>query len=419
MGDALGDRGEGDGGDGYQEDPALGHHRNNRIAGIPRSITDISMSWLTLVILLVGLVLLVAGAEVLVKGASNLAQRVGLSPLVIGLTIVAYGTSAPELAVSLQSSFAGAADIALGNVVGSNIFNVLFILGISALITPLVVAQQLIRLDVPILIGVSLLTWIFASTGQRIVPWEGLILFAGAVAYTVFLVVQGKQESDPAVQAEYEQEFGDPSDPNLPPKPFWQTLLIDLALIAGGLVLLVGGSRFLIDSAVTIARAIGVSELIIGLTIVAAGTSLPELATSAIASFRGERDIAVGNVIGSNIFNLLCVLGLSSAISPQGIAVSQVALHFDIPVMVAIAMVCLPIFFTGNLICRLEGSLFLGYYLLYSVYLIFASVNHDNLPLLSRLFFIVVLPLSLLFLGAMSWQEAKQQLNPQEESQGE
>lgn len=366
------------------------------------------MSWLTLLFLLIGLVLLVGGAELLVKGAASLAQRVGLSPLVIGLTIVAYGTSAPELAVSVQSSLAGSADIALGNVVGSNIFNVLFILGISALITPLVVAQQLIRLDVPILIGVSLLTWIFASTEQRIAPWEGLLLFAGAVVYTLFLVIQGKKESDPEVQAEYEQEFGDHTDVNQPPKPLWQIVTIDLGLIVGGLVLLVGGSRFLIDSSVTIARAIGVSELIIGLTIVAAGTSLPELATSAIASFRGERDIAVGNVIGSNIFNLLCVLGLSSVISPQGITVSPVALHFDIPVMVAIAMVCLPIFFTGNLISRLEGIFLLGYYLLYSIYLIFASINHDSLPLLSRFFFVVALPLSLLFLGATSWQETQQ-----------
>lgn len=228
---------------------------------------------MTFILLAAGLVLLVLGAEWLVKGASKLAAGLGIPPLVIGLTIVAYGTSAPELVVSTVSSLAGQADIALGNVVGSNIFNVLFILGISALIAPLIVAQQLIRLDVPIMIGVSLLTLMFGLDGQ-IGRVDGLILLAGGIAYTIFQIIQGRQESNPEVQQEYASEYGNVQAASL------QQTLFNVGYILLGLVLLVLGSRWLVESSTTIARSLGVSDLIIGLTIVAAGTSLPELATS-------------------------------------------------------------------------------------------------------------------------------------------
>jgi cation:H+ antiporter len=349
--------------------------------------------------LLAGLVLLVVGAEVLVRGASQIAAMFGISPLIIGLTIVAYGTSSPEMAVSVMSSLAGQTDIAVGNVVGSNIFNVLFILGLSALVSPLVVAQQLIRLDVPIMIGTSVLMLFFGLNGL-IERAEGIVLFGGCVAYTLFLIFQSRQEKNAAVQAEYAQ-YGQCEKLSL------RCLLSNVLYVAGGLALLVVGSRWLVDAAIVIARAIGVSELVIGLTIVAAGTSLPELATSMIASFRGERDIAVGNVVGSNIFNILAVLGLSSIVSPGGINVSNAILRFDGPVMIAVAFACLPIFVTGNLISRREGFLFSAYYIAYTAYLILDSTRHESLPLFSNVMMLFVIPLTLVTLITVTWRSLR------------
>jgi cation:H+ antiporter len=348
--------------------------------------------------LIAGLVLLVVGAELLVRGASKLAAALGIAPLVIGLTIVAYGTSSPEMAVSVQSSLSGQADIALGNVVGSNIFNVLFILGVSAIAAPLIVAQQLIRLDVPFMIGVSGLLYLFSLDG-RINQSDGIILFIGAVTYTIFLIFQGRQEQNPDVQDEY-AKFGEQND-----SPSWQKWFINIGLIVAGLVILVLGSRWLVESSIAIARAVGLSELVIGLTIVAAGTSLPELATSFIASLKGERDIAVGNVVGSNIFNILAVLGLSAAVSPAGINVSTAAMRFDIPVMIAVAVACLPIFFTGNLIARWEGFVFTIYYCVYTAYLILASAQHDSLPAFSSALIFFVLPITILTLVVITLRE--------------
>lgn len=317
-----------------------------------------------ILLLVGGLVLLVFGAELLVRGASRLAAALGISPLVIGLTIVAFGTSAPEMAVSAASSLAGRADIALGNVIGSNIFNVLAILGLSALVTPLFVQQQLIRLDVPLMIAVSALVYLFALDG-RIGQTEGVFLLFGIIAYTVFLILKSRKENAD-IAAEYEREFGNrqPSD-----------RLKNAFLIAAGLGLLVLGSRWLVQGAVAIAGRLGVSELVIGLTIVAAGTSLPELATSVIASIRGERDIAVGNVIGSNLFNLLAVLGIAGVLAPDGVAVRRTSLQIDLPVMLATAIACLPVFLTGRRISRTEGILFLIGYVAYTVLIVLCSEN--------------------------------------------
>jgi cation:H+ antiporter len=305
---------------------------------------------------------------------------------------VAYGTSSPELMVSIQSSLAGQPDIAVGNVVGSNIFNILLILGISALITPLVVAQQLIRLDVPILIGISCLTLMFGLDG-KISRVDGGIFVTGAILYTVFLMIQSRKENNTDVTDEYEREYGDSSVRS--PKQ----ILINAGLIFAGLILLVLGSKFLVDSAIAIARSFGVSELVIGLTLVSAGTSLPELATSVVASMRGERDIAVGNVIGSNIFNILAVLGGAALLSPEGLSVSQDAIRFDIPVMIAVAVICLPIFITGQLIARWEGLLFLSYYVAYTGYLILNMTNSESLPIFSNILLFVVFPATVLSLG--------------------
>ncbi|MGL4712593.1 MAG: calcium/sodium antiporter [Shewanella sp.] len=357
------------------------------------------MTIMTLVWLIAGLGCLVIGAEFLVRGASRLATMMGISPLVVGLTVVAFGTSAPELAVSIQSGLDGQAGIAVGNVVGSNIFNVLFILGVSALIVPLVVSQQLVRFDVPLMIFISLVMLAMGWDG-RISFTDGALLFAGIIAYTMFLVVQSRRESK-AVQAEYEQEFG-VTEPVV--SLSW---VRNLLFIIAGLGLLILGSRFLVSSAVEIAHYFGVSDLIIGLTIVAAGTSLPEVVTSIVAALRGERDIAVGNVVGSNIFNILCVLGLTSMVTPGGIEVSESALRFDIPVMIAVAIACLPIFFTGYTIARWEGALFLIYYVIYTFWLILYASNSALHPTFTAAMVGFVVPLTaitLLVLAARSWR---------------
>lgn len=352
------------------------------------------MTTTTLILLLVGLVFLVIGAEALVRGASKLATMAGISPLVIGLTIVAYGTSSPEMAVSVMSSLSGQVDIAVGNVVGSNIFNVLLILGISALITPLVVAEQLIRWDVPVMIGVSILMLVFGLDGS-ISRVDGAILVIGGIAYTGFLLYQSRKQNQ--ITPENAQ---DSTSARRSPRQW----LINLALIVIGLGLLVLGSRWLVEAATAIAQAMGVSELVIGLTIVAAGTSLPELATSAIASWRGERDIAVGNVVGSNIFNILAVLGLSGVVAADGITVSNAVLRFDALVMIAAAVACLPIFVTGNRIDRWEGLLFAGYYIAYTAYLILDSTQHASLPLYSTVMLAFVIPLTVMTLVIITWR---------------
>ncbi len=354
-----------------------------------------------------GLVLLVVGAEVLIKGASRLATSVGVSPLVVGLTVVAFGTSAPELAVSLSSSMKGQADIALGNVVGSNIFNVLFILGLSALVAPLVVTQKLLRLEVPLMIAAAGLVWVLGLDG-RIGRLDGALLGAGIVAYTVFAIRQSRRETQ-AVQAEYAKEFGEAKDGGAKEKHagFAGTRLGQLVFIAVGLAMLVLGSNWLVEGAVTVARAFGVSELIIGLTIVAAGTSLPEVATSVMASVRGERDIAVGNVVGSNLFNVLAVLGFSSLISPEGVGVSPAALSFDIPIMVAVSVACLPIFFTGGAISRWEGALFLGYYVAYVVFLVVSATSHTVKPVLASAMLYFALPLTAVTLVVVALAEVR------------
>jgi cation:H+ antiporter len=358
------------------------------------------MTMTTILLLAGGLVLLVVGAEALVRGASRLAAALGIAPLIIGLTIVAFGTSSPEMAVSVQSALSGQTDIAVGNVVGSNIFNVLFILGVSALIVPLLVAQQLVRLDVPIMIGVSLVLLLMALNGF-IERWEGGLLFAGIIGYTIFQVVQSRKGKETAaVEEEYAEEYGKPE-----PRTASRMLLnIGMALV--GLVLLVLGARWFVDGAVQLARAFGISELIIGLTIVAAGTSLPEVATSLVAAVRGERDIAVGNVVGSNIFNILAVLGLSSLVAPgQGLPVSLGMIELDIPFMIAVAVACLPIFVTGNTIARWEGVVFVAYYVAYTVYLVLTSAEHDLLPQFQIFMLWFVMPLTALTVVVSLYRE--------------
>ncbi|RVU46533.1 calcium/sodium antiporter [Rubrivivax rivuli] len=343
-----------------------------------------------LLLFVAGLVGLVLGANLLVRGASKLALSFGISPLVVGLTIVAFGTSAPEVAVSVGAVLDGKTDLAVGNVVGSNIFNVLFILGISALITPLVVDRQLIRQEVPIMIGASLLLLAVGLDG-RIGLFDALLLFALVVAYTVFLIVQSRRAGQAAA--------GDDEMPALEAGTWDTRLPAQLALIVGGLVALVLGSDALVTAAVAFAKQMGVSDLVIGLTIVAAGTSMPEVATSITAAIKGERDIAVGNVVGSNTFNILGCLGLSGLASgTTGLVLAPSVLTFDIWVMLAVALACLPVFITGREIARWEGGVFLAYYAAYVAYLILAAQQHAALPWFSTAMLSFVLPLTVVTL---------------------
>jgi len=346
----------------------------------------------TLLLFIAGLVALVAGAELLVRGASKLALSFGVSPLVVGLTVVSFGTSAPEVAVSVGAALDGNTDIALGNVVGSNIFNVLFILGVSALITPLVVNIQLIRQEVPIMIGASLLLLVLSLDG-RLGTFDAALLFGLLLAYTVFLVRQSRRETQAArdeFAAEVKPAAAGAWDARLP---------VQLALIVVGLGLLVLGSEWLVSSAVSFAKTLGVSDVVIGLTIVAAGTSMPEVATSVMAALKGERDIAVGNVVGSNTFNILGCLGLSGlAAGAAGLAVPAAVLNFDVWVMLAVALACLPVFVTGREIARWEGGLFLLYYVAYVAYLILAAQQHDALGSFSGVMLGFVIPLTVVTL---------------------
>jgi cation:H+ antiporter len=350
--------------------------------------------WFNVVLFVAGLTALVVGAELLVRGASKLALSFGISPLVVGLTIVALGTSAPEMAVSTGAVLNGQTDIAVGNVVGSNIFNVLFILGISALIAPLVVHVQVIRQELPIMLGAAVLLLVMGWDGN-ISNYEAGLMLVLTVVYTVFLIVQSRRATA-AETAEFDEEL-QPAEPSS-----WESKLpFQIGLIVVGLGLLVVGSDWLVTSAVVFAKSLGVSDLIIGLTIVAAGTSMPEVATSVMAAIKGERDIAVGNVVGSNIFNILGCIGLSGVVAgTTGLVLAPSILTFDIWVLLAVTLACLPIFLSGREIARWEGGFFLAYYVAYVTYLILASQQHDALPMMSQVMMGFVVPITVVALVA-------------------
>ncbi len=339
-----------------------------------------------------GLAALTLGAEWMVRGAARLSLTLGISPLVIGLTVVAFGTSAPELAVSAGAVLNGSGDLAVGNVVGSNIANVLLILGLSALIAPLAVHEQVIRQEIPIMIGASLLLVVLSLDGNLSVG-EGALLFGLVIVYTTFLVVQSRR----AGQETHEEFAAELPDTKSRWDGHWS---VQTLLVIGGLGLLVLGADWLVDAAVAVARALGVSDLVIGLTVVAVGTSLPEIATSLMAAWRGERDIAVGNVVGSNIFNIFACLGFSALISGAGIVVSESARNFDLWVMLAVALACLPIAVTGREIARWEGGVFIAYYVAYTAYLVLAAQQHQHLPVYSTAMLGYVLPLTVIVLVA-------------------
>jgi cation:H+ antiporter len=335
--------------------------------------------------LVFGLVALLGGGELLVRGAARLATALGISPLLVGLTVVALGTSSPELAVAVRSAIAGQPDFVIGNVVGSNIYNVLLVLGLAALVFPLVVSRRLVRWDVPLLIIVSTAVLIMAADGV-LTRLHGLLLTIGLLGYFGFSAAFARR---------------DPSAPEIAVEVLTHgraSTTRNIVLLVAGTALLVGGATWFVDSAVALAQVLGLSELVIGLTVVALGTSLPELATTLVAGIRGERDIAVGNVVGSCLVNLLGILGLTSLIAPDGVAVARAALVFDMPVMLVVAIACLPIFFSEHRIDRWEGALFFGYAVAYTLYLLLGALDHAALPAFSGVMIAFVLPLTLVTL---------------------
>lgn len=340
---------------------------------------------MTAFLFVTGLLLIVAGATALVRGASGLAAAAGVPPLVVGLTVVSMGTSAPELAVSVAAGLKGNTELAMGNVVGSNILNILLILGLSAAITPLAVQKQLVRLDVPLMIFVSAVVYVLAMDTRISTP-ESALLLAGLAAYLVYQLLQGRKEG------------GLPTGVVDQPHAAWY---VNATFLLVGLGLLVLGSHWFVGSAVTVAQALGMSDLLIGLTLVALGTSLPEVATSVVAAFKGEGDIAVGNVVGSNLFNLLGVLGATGVVATGGVPVSPGALGFDLPVMLAVAVACLPVFFSGLVVARWEGFLFLAYYLAYTGYIVLDATGHEAAPLVGVVMLEFVLPLTFITLAAI------------------
>ena len=336
-----------------------------------------------LLLVTAGLALLVAGAEGLVRGAVSLATRFRISPLVIGLTVVAFGTSAPEVAVSIGAAGSSQGSLALGNVVGSNVFNILMILGLSAVLAPLRVEARLVRIDVPLMLAAVVLPVLLALDG-RLGPWDGALLLGALAAYLLVLGRLARSEQSEGAAGEYGVLGWIPS----------------LALGLGGLGILVLGADFVVAGAVGVARAIGVSELVIGLTVVAVGTSLPELATSLIATRRDQRDLAVGNVVGSNVFNALGVLG-AGALAGGAIDVPVGVFMLDFPVMIGVSVACLPVFLSGANINRAEGFTFVAFYVLYTTYLGLHATDHALHDEFGIAVLGVILPLTLAVGGAL------------------
>ncbi|MBQ4890083.1 calcium/sodium antiporter [Shewanella sp. MMG014] len=296
-----------------------------------------------------GFLILTLGAEALVRGASQIALKLGLTPLIIGLTIVAFGTSAPELAVSVKSAIAGNSGIALGNVIGSNIANIGLILGITALIRPIKIESQMVRRDIPIMIAASLLFWGLLLDGG-LSFFDGVILTTLLISYLLFsYFTADKQQNDDSESATN------------------QSNLLSVLMIIVGISMLVGGGILFVDGAVAMAKSVGISEVVIGLTIVAIGTSMPELVTSIVAALKGESDIAIGNVVGSNLFNILGILGVTALIHP---IISNEISQIDWVVMIALAAVLLPFAYTGLRIGRREAAVLVASYLGYISYLV-------------------------------------------------
>ena len=351
---------------------------------------DIILQWNIVgptLLIIVGLVILIGGGETLLKGASRLAVSAKIPPIIVGLTIVAFGTSAPELAITLSATLKGSAEIAIGNIVGSNICNIALVLGVAAVLSPVAVCSTLIRREIPLMVAVTFLAYILAIlcsgmplsslfTGQfegMFPPWTGALMCSILLAYigwTVFEVRRHRANNETYIHELEAEVLPDAENPGAKIGG-WKKIGINLCLIAGGLTLLIIASDMLVQGSVQVARMMGVSELVIGLTILAIGTSLPELMITVIAAIKGKSDIAIGNIVGSNIFNILGVWGISALFSgitdAGGLQVSARALYFDMPVMLLVAVFCIVICFTERRITRGEGFFLLFCYVAYLI----------------------------------------------------
>jgi cation:H+ antiporter len=350
--------------------------------------------------IVVGILLLFGGGELFVAGSTAVALLLGIPQLVIGLTVVSLGTSAPELFVSLISVLQGGDEIALSNVVGSNIFNVLVVLGLSALIVPLRVQSRLVRRDVPLLLGVSMAVWGMASGGR--LTWQAGLALLVALAINLVWEVRTARET-PEEAGGFDGEIAEEERLSAP---------VAALKLAAGLVLLVVGSQVLVRGATTAALALGVSQTVIGLTIVAAGTSMPELVTSLVAAYRGKADLAIGNVVGSNLLNLLVILGLCGVASGgRGLGVDPLLVSRDLPIMVLTTLACLPIFWTDGVITRLEGGILAVLYVLYLAEQVLSNTLVDAVDEFRFVALTAVLPLVLVFLvwQTLRWQQSRRQ----------
>lgn len=313
-----------------------------------------------------GLVVILLGADLLLRGATRLATLLGVPPVIIGLTVVTLGTTMPELAVGVTAALEGQSGLAVGNIAGTNVFNILVILGLSAVVRPLPLHLLSFRLDVPVMIGAALTLIVMAWDGV-LSRADGLLLLIGALSYTLSLLLLSRRES-PAMRREYTEEFGRATiapEKGDALRSRWARGLWYLALLAAGIAITLLGAELLVSGAVRLARTFGVSDEIIGLTIVAVGTSAPELATTLVATIRNERDVAIGNLVGSCIYNILVILGVTSLVADGGVTVARDIFWIDLPMAAAVALLMLPVFRTGDSVSRREGGFFVGIYLLY------------------------------------------------------
>lgn len=307
----------------------------------------------TIVLLIIGLIVLIVGGDYLVKGSSSIALRLHLSPLVVGLTIVAFGTSAPELLISIQSALKGSPDIAMGNVVGSNICNLALVLGLTAVINPVKVKTNSMKIDWPMTMGSSLLLYLIVREG-RIVAYEGILFIVILLLYLFFIIRQSRKNIKATNKILNKDEI-----PDTPAKQIWK----DIVFILIGCVGLYFGSEWFVNSAKDLALNLGVEERVVGLTIVALGTSLPELSTAAVASYKGHTDLAIGNLMGSNIFNILSILGITSII--HEIPVHIDILNKDIIWMLLVTLIILPLMITRREVGRVDGFILMAIYVIY------------------------------------------------------
>lgn len=350
------------------------------------------MTALDVVFVVAGLIVLIVGGEALVRGASTIASKAGVSSLVIGLVVVSAATSAPEFAVTLGAVLGGEPGLAVGNVVGSNIVNILFILGLSAILLPLTIHRQVVRFDMPVMLGMAIALMLFSLDGS-VSAIEGAVLLVGLVYHAIASIRLGRKEKASSTE----------DTPALNAKPV--KLWLAVVLLITGIAALALGAQLLVTGAVNIAESLGISSLVIGLTVVAIGTSLPELATSIIAIRRGERDMAVGNIVGSNIFNIGMVLGLPAILFGEGIPIPVAAIAIDIPLMIAASLALVPIAFTGFSIARWEGAVFVSLYTAYVTFLVLDSTGHDAANGFTSLMLWFVLPLVAVTLIALTAYE--------------